>query len=125
MKRLGFNAKLAAKVVSRLQMFYKTRHIEANDKRTIKIYPMVLEDRVRLAIDLNSSPKARRWIDKAVPGARGAKWKYHEGMSIYMAGTKTEAKRKMKELTSAGYQITNIDKATDQISSLKVIRAKK
>lgn len=124
-KRMGFNAKLAAKVQTELPTFYRTRHREAQDKQTIKIYPMILEDRVRLAIDLGTSPKARRWMDKTVPGARGAKWKYHEGMRIYMAGTKTEAKKKIKEIVKEGYQVTNLDKAIEQIGSLRLVRAKK
>lgn len=123
-KRMGFNAKLAAKVQSELPIFYRTRHQEARDKRTIKIYPIVMEDRVRLAIDLTTSPLARRWMDKTVPGARGAKWKYHEGMSIYMAGTKTEAKRILRDVAKGGYTITNMEKATEQISSLRLVRAK-
>lgn len=124
-KRMGFNAKLAAKVQSDLPTFYRTRHREAQNKRTIKIYPMVMEDRVRLAIDLGTSPKARRWIDKVVPGARGAKWKYHEGMRIFMAATKTDAKRKIKEVVKEGYQVTNLEKALEQISSLRLVRSKK
>ena len=84
-----------------------------------------MEDRVRLAIDLGTSPKARRWIDKVVPGARGAKWKYHEGMRIFMAATKTDAKRKIKEVVKEGYQVTNLEKALEQISSLRLVRSKK
>ena len=123
-KAINFNARLAAKVQSELPQFHRQRHIEARDRKSIKLYPMVLQDRVRLAIDLKTNPLMRKFMDRSVPGA-AAKWKHHEGMNIYFAVNKTEAKRKMKELVEAGYTITNIDKALDAISQLKVTRSKK
>jgi len=123
-KQMGFNARLASKIQSELPQFHRQRHIEAKDRKTIKIYPVVLQDRVRLAIDLGTSPLAKRFINKAVPGA-AAKWKHHEGMNIYFAANKTEAKRKMKELITEGYTITNIDKALDSITQLRLVRQSK
>jgi len=122
-KVINFNARLAAKVQSELPQFHRQRHIEARDRKSIKIYPMVMQDRVRLAIDLRTNPLVRKFMDRSVPGA-ASKWKHHEGMNIFFAVNKTEAKRKLKELVEAGYTITNIDKALDSISQLKVTRSK-
>lgn len=123
-KQMGFNARLASKIQSELPQFHRQRHLEAKDRKTIKVYPVVLADRVRLAIDLRTSPLARKWLDRAVAGA-SAKWKHHEGMNIYFANNKTEAKRKMKELIEKGYTITNVDKALDSIAQMKLVRAAK
>lgn len=124
---LGFNAKLAAKVATKLVKFYRNKKLETVDKTTINIYPMVLVDRVRLAIDLRSSPTVRRWIDKPVAASGSAKWKQHEGMSIYLATNKVEAKRKIRDLMDAGFVVTNLEKALKDITAMKIVvdRSKK
>jgi hypothetical protein len=123
-KNMGFSATLASKIQADLPQFHRQRHIEARNKKTIKIYPIILEDRVRLAIDLNTSPSAKRFSGKIVPGAT-ASWKHHEGMNVFFAVNKTEARKKIKEIIEGGYTVTNVDKALTDLSNLKITRRKK
>lgn len=124
-KRMGFNMRLASKVQKDLPMFFRARHRASQDKKTIKIYPVIMDDRVRLVIDLTTSPRARRYLNKQIDGGgRGGKWKLHEGMSIFFALNKTNAKAKIKELLKEGYQINNLDEVLKDIAAVKLVRSK-
>jgi hypothetical protein len=123
--RMGFNMKQASKVQGDLPNFFRTRHRESNDKKTVKIYPVVLADRVRLTIDLDTSPLMKRHIGKTMQGSGpGGKWKLHEGMSIFFAINKANAKAKIRDLIKAGYEVTNIDRALKLIGDIQLIRSK-
>lgn len=124
-QRMGFNMRLAAKVQKDLPLFFRANLRASQDKKTIKMYPVVMDDRLRLVVDLKTSPRMRRYLNKQMPGAgRYGKWKLHEGMSIFFALNKTSAKAKIKELKKAGYNITNLDEVLKDITALKLVRTK-
>jgi hypothetical protein len=121
--KLNYNVKLAAKTANTLPTFFRTRHMDMKDKTKVKAYPMVLPDRVRLCIDAKTNPRVEKWAGRKVAGVPGAGWKLHEGMNIFLATSKSEAKRKIKDLVAAGYSITNLDKATSAIDDMKLTRS--
>ncbi|SBV38484.1 Phage protein [Phage NCTB] len=123
--RMNFNMKQATKVQSELPNFFYTRHRESRDRKTIKIYPVVMPDRLRITVDMRTNPMMKKHLNQTIPGAgRGGKWKLHEGMSIFFAVTKTEAKAKLRELLKAGYTIKNMDKVLEAIQQLKLVRSR-
>lgn len=124
-KRMGFDIALGMRIQSELPNFWRTRHRELQDKKTIKVYPVIMPDRLRLTVDMKTNPIMKRHVGKAMPGAgAGGKWKMHEGMAIFFAVNKTNAKAKLKELIKAGYEITNMDAVLKAISELIVKRTK-
>lgn len=124
-KRMDFNIRQAAKVQADLPNFFRTRHRESRDRKTIKVYPVVMDDRLRLTVDLRTNPLMKKHMNKTMPGAgQGGKWKLHEGMTIFFAVNKTEAKAKLRELMNEGYTITNMEKVVESIRKLKLVRSK-
>jgi hypothetical protein len=124
-KRMGFDIALGMKIQSELPNFWRTRHRELQDKKTIKVYPVIMPDRLRLTVDMRTNPIMKRHLGKTMPGAgAGGKWKLHEGMAIFFAVNKTNAKAKLKELIKAGYEITNMDAVLKAISELVVKRTR-
>ncbi|MGL5013386.1 MAG: helicase-related protein [Bacteroidales bacterium] len=119
--RMGFNARLATKVQSELANFYRTRHKESTDRKALKIYPSVLHDRVRLSVDVATNLAATRLKGKTIPNAgAGATWKEHPGMHLFLAVNKRAALSKLKELTTAGFTVTNLAKVMEAITTLKL-----
>jgi hypothetical protein len=121
--RLNYNVVLAAKTASTLPTFFRTRHRDLKDKTKAKAYPMILPDRVRICFDLKTNPKLSKWSGRKIPGVPGKGWQIHEGMNIFLATSKSDAKKKLKELQAEGYTITNIDKAIAAIDDMKLTRS--
>lgn len=119
--RMGFNARLAAKVQGELQNFFRARHKENTDRKSIKMYAIVLHDRVRIVVDMATNPAAKRLVGTAVPGAGAlGKWQVHPGMHVFFATNKRLALSKVKELQKAGFTITNAAKVIEAVANLKL-----
>lgn len=123
--RMGFNVRLAAKVQSELPDFFRTRMRESKDRKSLKIYPIVLHDRVRFVIDVATNMASSKLIGKTIPGAgAGGVWKLHPGMHIFFAVNKRSALSKIKELTKEGFTVTNEKSATEAINKLILTKSK-
>jgi hypothetical protein len=116
--RMGFDAKQALEVQSKLPNFFRTRKQEATDKKSFKAYPVVLHDRLRIVVDLATNPVVRKVLGNTIPGTT-AKWQLHPGMTVFFAATKRQAKDKLRELTKAGYVITNVESVVEALDSIR------
>ena len=117
-----FNADIAP--ISELQNFFKVAHRKPTDRNEIKIYPIVQEDSLVLAVDIATNPGIVKHIGKSIPGA-AIKWKKSVGAAIYFAKNKTDAKRLPAKLKKAGYTVTNKDDYIDALEGMKVRRMKR
>lgn len=117
-----FNADLVP--LGELQNFFKLRHRKPKGRKEIKVYPIMQEDSLVLAVDIATNPSIVKHIGKSVPKA-ALKWKRSEGAAIYFAQNKTDAKRVPTKLRQAGYTVTNKEDYIDALEGMKVRRIKR
>lgn len=121
--RMTFNQRQAVKVQSDLKQFFLVRHRAATDKKHIKVYPMVMEDRLRLMIDINTNPMANKLVGKKIANTRKfGTFEKSEGMWIGFVNTVPKAKARINKIVKAGYAVTNLKaclKALDKIKATK------
>lgn len=123
--RMGFNYKLAIKLQSQLQQFFLVRHKSATDKKHVKAYPMVMEDRLRIMFDLKTNPQMKRFVGTKVPNTRKfGTFDLSPGMWIGFVKNAAGAKARINKIVKAGYTITNIKKAIQGIDKLKLTASK-
>jgi hypothetical protein len=126
--RMTFNSRLAVKKLgANLTNFFLEKKAASRSRQLVKVYPMVLEEGLRLMIDLKESPAILPFIGRKVAGkTRGNTGKLLRsvGMNVFFAGTVAAAKQKMNELIKAGYTIDNVADATTELDSLRLIAAK-
>lgn len=123
--RMGFNYKLAVKLQSQLQQFFLVRHKSATDKKHVKAYPMVMEDRLRIMFDLKTNPQMKRFVGTKVPNTRKfGTFDLSPGMWIGFVKNAAGAKARINKIAKAGYTITNIKKAIQGIDKLKLTASK-
>lgn len=115
-----FSADIAP--IGDLQNFFRTRHKKTTNRKEVKIYPIVEEDALVLAVDITTNPAIVKHINKSVPGS-ATKWRKSVGAAVYFAKNKTEAKRVVTKLKKAGYFVTNKEEYLDAIRTLKVRRS--
>src|SRR5690606_38338116 len=112
---------------SELSQFFRTAHRKVTNNKAMKIYPVVLEDKLMLAVDIATSPAAKRLIGKSIPGipASLGTWKKSPGLTMNFVKSKTEAKKVLRLLKREGYTVNNEDHFLTELESLVVKRAKK
>ena len=119
--RMGFNIKLALKAQEQLKQFFLIRHKAASDKKHVKAYPMVMEDRLRIMFDLNTNPQMKRFIGTKIPNTRKfGTFDSSPGMWIGFVENVAGAKARINKIVKAGYTITNIKKVTTALDRLKL-----
>ncbi len=132
-----FSRTLARNPQAELPFFLRARIQKPrgkNPESRIRIYPVVLEDRVRLCIDTQTSPQVAAKFLKYAPikGYKGrsgkevkGKWTLNsEGHTVFFCSNITEAKRKVKQILTAGYKITNGKTLVKNLDKIKTVRAK-
>lgn len=126
--RMTFNSRLAVKKLgANLTNFFLEKKAASRSRQLVKVYPMVLEEGLRLMIDLKESPAILPFIGRKVAGkTRGNTGKLLRsvGMNVFFAGTTAAAKQKMNELIKAGYTIDNVADATSDLDGLRIVAAK-
>lgn len=116
--RMGFNVRQALKVSSNLPNFFQARKREAQDRKSLKCYPVALHDRLRIMVDSATNPSVSRVVGTAIPGTP-VTWKSHPGMTVFFAANKRAVLAKIKELTQAGFVITNAESVIEAIQEIK------
>lgn len=130
-----FSSKLAVRPQQQVPMFLQKKLRKptgANADKKVRMYPIIMQDRVRVCIDAATSPKVAQAFLRYAPvkghrgfaGQKAGEWNIHEGMTVYFCQNKTEAKRKLKQILTAGYKITNGKTVLANIDKLKPTRAK-
>ena len=130
-----FSQKLAVKPQQQVPMFLQKKLRKPTGKdaeKKVRLYPIIMQDRVRVCIDATTSPKVAQAFLRYAPvkghrgfaGQKAGEWNIHEGMTVYFCQNKTEAKRKLKQILNAGYKITNGKTVLANIEKLKPVRAK-
>ncbi|AWY08449.1 DNA helicase [Erwinia phage vB_EamM_Alexandra] len=123
--RMGFNIKLALKSQEQLKQFFLVRHKAASDKKHVKAYPMVMEDRLRIMFDLNTNPQMKRFIGTKIPNTRKfGTFDSAPGMWIGFVKNVSGAKARINKIVKAGYNVTNIKKVTTALERLKLTTSK-
>lgn len=130
-----FSQKLAVAPQQQVPMFLQKKLRKPTGKdaeKKVRLYPIIMQDRVRVCIDATTSPKVAQAFLRYAPvkghrgfaGQKAGEWNIHEGMTVYFCQNKTEAKRKLKQILNAGYKITNGKTVLANIEKLKPVRAK-
>lgn len=124
--RMNFDVKQAQLLTSELKMFFQVMHRTSNDRTKIKAYPMVLEDRLRIMIDLKTNPMVKKLVGIKVPStAKFGTFEKSEGMYISFCTNKQKAKAKISAVLKAGMDVTNSKKASAAITSMQLLPPKK
>lgn len=121
--KMLFNGKHLLKQDSQIKQFFLVRHRSANDKKHIKAYPMILPDRLRIMIDLETNPRVRSWVGIKIAGTR--KWgKFEKSDGMWISFTKSipSAKKRMNDVIKAGFPIGNIKTATTALSKIRAVK---
>lgn len=122
--RMSFNIRQAVKIQSELKQFFLIRHKTSHDRKTLKIYPMVMLDRLRLMIDLRSNPLIRSYVGRKVAGTRKfGTFEMSEGMWISFEQTIPKAKTKINKILKSGINIGNLKAANSALDKLKIKQA--
>lgn len=116
--KMGFNVRQALKVASNLPNFFQARKREAQDRKSLKCYPVALHDRLRIMVDTATNPSVSRVVGTTIPGT-SATWKAHPGMTVFFGANKRALLAKIKELTKAGFVITNAESVIEAIQDIK------
>lgn len=123
--RLSFNYKMAIKLQSQLKQFFLIRHKTATDKKHVKAYPMVMEDRLRIMFDLATNPQMKRFVGTKIPNTRKfGTFDKAPGMWIGFVTNVAGAKARINKILKAGYKIPNIKKVTAALGKLKLTASK-
>lgn len=123
--RMSFNQKQAVKVQSDLKQFFLVRHRTGNDKKHVKAYPMVMEDRLRIMIDVATNPAATKLIGKKIPNTRKfGTFEKSDGMWIGFVPSVAKAKARINKIKKAGYTVTNLNKCVQALDKIKATRDK-
>ncbi len=111
---------------SQLAQFFRTAHRKVKSIKEMKIYPVVLEDKLMLSVDIETSPGAKRLIGKKIPSipASLGTWKKSPGLALNFVRSKTEAKKVLRLLKREGYTVNNEAHFLAELEKLKVKRAK-
>lgn len=118
--KMTFNSKQALKLDSDLKQFFLVRHRTAKDVKHIKAYPMVLPDRLRLMIDLETNPRAAAFVGVKVAGTRKwGKFEKSEGMWISFAQSLTTARARINRILKGGYKVAALDKTLETLSKIR------
>lgn len=123
--RMGFNVKLATKGQEQLPKFFLVKHKSAADKKHVKAYPMIMEDRLRIMFDLKTNPQMKRFVGTKIPNTRKfGTFDLSPGMWIGFVKNVATAKARINKIVKAGYTITNIKKVTAALDKLKLTMSK-
>lgn len=114
-----FNYKQAKKAQNKAEQFFRAFKRTTKSRKLVRIYPIVMHDRLRVAIDMKTNPVANQIKGKLI-SAVGEKWRVHPGMHIYFAGGKRELVQKLKELEERGYVIENRESLIEAIDDLRL-----
>lgn len=114
-----FKADLAS--TSELANFFRTSHRVVTDKKEIKVYPLVLEDKMVFAVDIETNPRIRSHLGKKIDGIPGSagKWQESPGAAMYFAKNKIAAKDAIRTLKQAGYTVQNEKDFLAQLAELQ------
>jgi len=123
--RMSFNQKQSVKVASDLKLFFTVRHRAASDKKHLKVYPMVMEDRLRLMIDNGTNPMTSKLVGKKIPNTRKfGTFEKAAGMWIGFVNTVPKAKARINKIVKAGYTVTNLKKCVAALDKIKATKDK-
>ncbi|AXG66567.1 putative ATP-dependent DNA helicase [Dickeya phage vB_DsoM_JA13] len=123
--RMSFNQKQAVKLQSELRQFFLVRHRAASDKKHVKAYPMVMEDRLRIMIDVATNPMATKFAGKKIPNTRKfGTFEKADGMWIGFLPSVAKAKAKINKIIKAGYTVSNLKKCVAALDKIKATKDK-
>lgn len=114
-----FSYKQAKRAQNKVEQFFRAFKRKDRNRKLVRMYTIVMHDRLRVAIDLTTNPIANQIKGKLI-SAVGEKWKLHPGMHIYFAGGKRELVQKLQELEGSGYHIENRESLIEAIDELRL-----
>lgn len=124
-KNLSFNVTQATHMQSTLKQFFLLRHRAATDKKHVKCYPMVMEDRLRIMFDLATNPQMRRAVGQKLPNVRKfGTFEQSPGMWIGFVDSVAKAKARITKIIKAGYTVSNIKQCFKSLDKLRVVKSK-
>lgn len=106
---------------STLPNFFVVNKRMVKNPKEIRVYPLFMDNELTLIVDIKTCPVIRKYIGKSVPGAN-AKWMLSPGALMYFAENKTDLKRKVREVETAGYNVVNKDHLREEVASIKFRR---
>ena len=106
-----------------LPFFFATRKRKVTNRKEIRPYPIILPDRLQIAVDITTSPIIKTHIGKTVPGAV-AKWQSSNGHLLYFASSKGDLRSKVSELKKSGFTVENEPELKAEITNIKFRSAK-
>jgi hypothetical protein len=97
--------------MSTLRNFYILRHrMSTIDKESglpiIKVYPVIMHDKLLLNIDLETNPIAAKFINKAIRGTT-TKFRKSDGFYVKFFGSKNELVSHVNQIRREGVEISN------------------
>lgn len=108
--------------VSEVTNFFQQQHRLAG-KGELKIYPVVLHNRLMLTVDLATNPRFTKYIGQPVVGAPALKWKKADGIEIFFVPATVSNRKqalwdKVVELEDAGFVVPNRNDAKAELKAL-------
>jgi hypothetical protein len=125
-----FNIELAP--TSEIPIFYRehTRLVQqkpGEKKLRVRVYPVIVNESLMLAVDLTTNPQFRRQLNKPIPGMPGKNnaFKVDTGMFVQVVKNVSSLKATVKQLrVVGGFKVENIDDLKEQVAGLSFRPAK-
>lgn len=109
---------------STLPMFFNVNKRRVTNPKEVRPYPIIMPDRLHIAVDIKTNPAVRKHIGKSVPGAV-TKWREHPGHYLFFAQTKGEMRERIRLLKRAGFTIANEEELKAEITAIRFRAANK
>jgi len=108
--------------ISELKNFFQVSHKlsetdEDSGKLELKVYPVVLDDKLLLSVDIRTNPAVRKLIGKTIPNCT-TKFDDASGFEIKFFNSKAELVRTVKDIRTSGIDITNYDELKSGVEDL-------
>lgn len=95
-------------------------------KSELKVYPVIEDGILKLAVDIATNPVIRKHLDKLIPGTRALKFVKKEPMHIQFYDSRADLVRSVKAVLAAGVKITNYAELKDEVTELaRTLKSKK
>lgn len=111
--------------VSEFKNFYRISHTmakkdEESGKQELKVYPVILNGKLMLSVDIATNPVIRKLLNKAIPGAPKAKFKQADGLDVQFFTKKSDMLKKVKQLTKEGFEFQNLEEFEAELKALNL-----
>ena len=110
--------KLELAPVAQLPSFFATNKRMVKNRNEVRVFPVFMDNRVMLCIDIRTNPAIIPYVGKTIPGT-GAKLTRSEGHWFYFGKNKTALREMIATVKRNGYNVVNQKEAIKELTEIQ------